>query len=99
MEVQFDGFVDAYMLEQFLLNEYVKYKYQGNTIFKYTKNTEVFTEDIYQMYLMETLQWVKLLKNKYLFKKRFRDLGCIGTVSPIKVADTVGTPLHGDSEK
>ena len=34
-------------------NEYVKYKYQGNTIFKYTKNTEVFTEDIYQMYLQE----------------------------------------------
>ena len=53
MEVQFDGFVDAYILEQFLLNEYVKYKYQGNTIFKYTKNTEVFTEDIYQMYLQE----------------------------------------------
>lgn len=53
IEVQFDGFVDAYMLEQFLLNEYVKYKYQGNTIFKYTKNTEVFTEDIYQMYLQE----------------------------------------------
>ncbi len=56
VEVQFDGFVDAYMLEQFLLNEYVKYKYQGNTIFKYTKNTEVFTEDIYQIYLKETLE-------------------------------------------
>lgn len=54
-EVQFDGFVDAYMLEQFLLNEYIKYKYQGTTIFKYTKNTEVFTENIYQMYLEETL--------------------------------------------
>lgn len=53
VEVQFEGFIDAYMLEQFLLNEYVKYKYQGNTIFKYTKNTEVFTEDIYQMYLQE----------------------------------------------
>lgn len=55
VEVQFDGFVDAYMLEQFLLNEYVQYKYQGATIFKYTKNTEVFTENIYQMYLEESI--------------------------------------------
>lgn len=55
VEVQFDGFVDAYMLEQFLLNEYVQYKYQGTTIFKYTKNTEVFTENIYQIYLQESI--------------------------------------------
>ena len=41
------------MFEQFLIAKYFKYRYFGVQIFKNTGNTEVFTDNIYEMYLKE----------------------------------------------
>ena len=49
----FEGYLKAYTFEQFLLNKYYRFRYRGAKIFKHTGITEVFTEDIYQMYLQE----------------------------------------------
>ena len=52
-EIIFDGYGKAYMFEQFLIAKYFKYRYFGVQIFKNTGNTEVFTDNIYEMYLKE----------------------------------------------
>ena len=52
-EIVFEGYGKAYTFEQFILNKYFKYRYFGEPIFRHTGNTEVFTENIYQMYLEE----------------------------------------------
>lgn len=52
-EIIFDGYGKAYMFEQFLIAKYFKYRYFGVHIFKNTRNTEVFTDNIYEMYLKE----------------------------------------------
>lgn len=54
-EIVFDGYGKAHTFEQFMLTKYYKYKYYGEKIFKHTGITEVFTENVYQMYLEETL--------------------------------------------
>ena len=52
-EIVFEGYLKAYTFEQFLLNKYYRLRYRGAKIFKHTGITEVFTEDIYQMYLQK----------------------------------------------
>lgn len=52
-EQEFAGYNEAFTFEQSLITKYFKYRYRGKKIFKNTGNTEVFTEDIYQMYLQE----------------------------------------------
>lgn len=49
----FDGYDKAFMFEQFLKDKYYGYRYFGAKIFKNTGNTEVFTENIYELYLKE----------------------------------------------
>ena len=51
----FNGYNEAFTFEQYLISKYFRYKYKGKKIFNNTGNTEVFTENIYQMYLEETL--------------------------------------------
>lgn len=55
IEVPLSNFPEAYMFEQFLITKYQEYRYYGKKIFNKTGITEVFTENIYQMYLQETL--------------------------------------------
>ena len=55
IEVPLLNFPEAYMFEQFLINKYQEYRYWGKKIFNYTGITEVFTDNIYQLYLQETL--------------------------------------------
>ena len=52
-EIEFEGYGKAYTFEQFMLDKYFKYRYFGEPIFRYTGNTEVFTENIYELYLQE----------------------------------------------
>lgn len=52
-EITFEGYSKAYMFEQFLIAKYFKHRYFGEQIFKNTGNTEVFKENIYEMYLEE----------------------------------------------
>ena len=52
-EITFEGYGKAYMFEQFLISRYFKHRYFGEQIFKNTGNTEVFKENIYEMYLKE----------------------------------------------
>ena len=52
-EITFEGYGKAYMFEQFLIAKYFKHRYFGEQIFKNTGNTEVFKENIYEMYLEE----------------------------------------------
>lgn len=54
-ELVFDGYDKAFMFEQFLITKYFKHRYFGKKIFINTGITEVFTENIYEMYLKETL--------------------------------------------
>ena len=49
----FEGYDKAFMFEQFLKDKYYEYRYFGAKIFKNTGNTEVFTENIYELYLKE----------------------------------------------
>ena len=49
----FDGYDKAYTFEQDLKDKYFKYRYFGEKIFNKTGNTEVFTENIYELYLKE----------------------------------------------
>lgn len=49
------GYDQAFMFEQFLMNKYYKYRYYGDRIFKYTGITEIFTENIYEIYLSEEI--------------------------------------------
>ena len=56
IEVPFVNFPEAYMFEQFLINNYQEYRYWGEKLFNKTGITEVFTKNIYEMYLRETLQ-------------------------------------------
>lgn len=56
IEVPFVNFPEAYMFEQFLINNYQEYRYWGDKLFNKTGITEVFTKNIYEMYLKETLQ-------------------------------------------
>lgn len=51
VELTFDSYEDAYNLEQTLILSYQKYRYRGKKIFKNTGNSEIFTENIYEMYL------------------------------------------------
>lgn len=53
VEIKYNTFIEAYMFEQFLLCNYQEYRYFGEPIFRYTGNTEVFTENIYELYLQE----------------------------------------------
>lgn len=53
IEIPLDTFPEAYMFEQFLITKYQEYRYYGKKIFKNTGNTEVFTENIYELYLQE----------------------------------------------
>lgn len=52
-EITFEGYSKAYMFEQFLIAKYFKHRYFGEQIFKNTGNTEVFKENIYELYLKE----------------------------------------------
>lgn len=54
-EIIIDGYDKAFMFEQFLMNKYFQYRYFGKKIFKNTGITEVFTENIYEMYLNEEM--------------------------------------------
>ena len=49
----FEGYDKAFMFEQFLKDKYYEYRYFGDKIFKNTGNTEVFKENIYELYLRE----------------------------------------------
>ena len=53
IEIPLDTFPEAYMFEQFLITKYQEYRYYGKKIFNKTGNTEVFTENIYELYLQE----------------------------------------------
>lgn len=54
-EITFEGYGKAYMFEQFLIAKYFKHRYFGEQIFKNTGNTEVFKENIYEIYLQESI--------------------------------------------
>lgn len=53
VEIKYNTFNEAYMFEQFLICNYQQYRYFGEPIFRHTGNTEVFIENIYELYLQE----------------------------------------------
>lgn len=52
-EISFSGYDKAHLFEQFLIDKFYEYRYYGKKIFNKTGNTEVFTENIYELYLQE----------------------------------------------
>lgn len=53
--LRFKDVRDASNLEQLLLKKYKEFNYKGKYIFKKTKNTEIFTVNIYELFLTETI--------------------------------------------
>lgn len=49
--ILFPSAVEAYSLEQSLIHKYKEFNYKGKHIFKKTRNTEVFTLNVYELYL------------------------------------------------
>ena len=47
------SYIGIIEIEQFLKDKYYEYRYFGDKIFKNTGNTEVFKENIYELYLRE----------------------------------------------
>ena len=52
-EKQFDTYPEALDFETTLKDKYQKYRYYGKRIFRNTGNTEVFKENIFELYLKE----------------------------------------------
>ena len=49
--IRFNDVRDAYNLEQSLILKYKEFNYKGKHIFKKTRNTEIFTVNVYELYL------------------------------------------------